>query len=171
MSQNRRRELVKEQPHQKKAFEHYYSLGEHRSYAKVAAEFGVGESTVKLWGKSFRWKERIQERDLQVVREVASQSLDVEVSRRERGLQIVQMAVLQLARAIAEGEVKMSLSDLDRLVRLEAFLSNEPDSRQEIVIGELRGKSDEDLRKLLREEMSLLKEIGVEETDLQESKP
>ena len=170
MSQNRRRELVKEQPHQKKAFEHYYSLGEHRSYAKVAAEFGVAESTVKLWGKSFRWKERIQERDLQVVREVASRTLDVEVSRRERGLQIVQMAVFQLAKAIAEGDIKMSLSDLDRLIRLEAFLSNEPDSRKEIVIG-LSGKSDEDVRKLLREEMALLKEIGVEETELQESEP
>ena len=171
MSQNRRRELVKEQPHQQKAFEHYYSLGEHRSYRKVAAEFGVAESTVKLWGKSFRWKERIQERDLQVVREVASRTLDVEVSRRERDLQIVQMAVLQLARAIAEGDVKMTLSDLDRLVRLGAFLSNEPDSRQEIVISDLSGKSDEDLRNMLREEIALLKEIGVEEREPQESKP
>ncbi len=57
------------------------------------------------------------------------------------------------------------------LIRLEAFLSNEPDSRQEIVIGELRGKSDEDLRQMLREEMPLLKEIGVEEEEPREIKP
>lgn len=62
-------------------------------------------------------------------------------------------------------------SDLDRLIRLEAFLNNEPDSRQEIVIGELRGNSDEDLRQMLCEDMALLKGIGIEEKEPQEMKP
>lgn len=69
------------------------------------------------------------------------------------------MAVLQLAKAIAEGEVKMSLSDLDKLIRLEAFLSDEPDSRQEIVIGDVRGKSDAELREMVRAELAMLKEL------------
>ena len=32
------RTLVKEQDHHERAFEHYYALGENRSYEKVAAE-------------------------------------------------------------------------------------------------------------------------------------
>ena len=96
MSGNRSRLLVKEQPHQVKAFEYYYSLGEHRSYEKVATEFRVAVSTVKLWGTSFGWMERIRDRDLEVAREVATRTLGSEVSRRERNTQIIQMAILQL---------------------------------------------------------------------------
>ena len=51
MNEARSRLLVKEQPHQLRAFEYYYSLGEHRTYKKVAIEFAVATSTVKLWGK------------------------------------------------------------------------------------------------------------------------
>ncbi len=53
------RTLVKEQPHHEKAFEYYYGLGEKRSYEKVAKEFKVSPSTVKLLGKSLRWQERL----------------------------------------------------------------------------------------------------------------
>ncbi len=158
---NGARTLAKEQPHHEKAFEYYYALGEKRSYAKVAKEFNVSPSTVKLWGKSLRWKQRLKERDLQVAREVAGRTLADEVSHRERNLQIVHMALVQLARALADGEVKMSLGDLDKLIRLESFLRDEPDSRQEVVFGDLRNKSREELREMVRQEMDVLKELGV----------
>ncbi len=153
------RTLVREQPHHEKAFEHYYALGEKRSYDKVAKEFSVSPSTVKLWGTSLRWKQRLKERDLQVAREVAGRTLADEVSHRERNLQIVHMALVQLARAVADGEVKMSLGDLDKLIRLESFLRDEPDSRQEVVFGDLRNKSREELREMVREEMEVLNEL------------
>ena len=156
---SKKRLLVKEQPHQTRAFEYYYALGEVRSYEKVAVEFSAAPSTVKLWGKSFGWRERLRDRDLHVAREVASRTLDSEVSRREQGLQIIRMAVFQLAKAIAEGAVKMSLSDLDKLIRLEAFLSNEPDSRQEVVFADLKNKSDEELREIVRKEILVLREL------------
>lgn len=127
-----------------------------------ADQFGVVTNTVKLWGKSFSWKKRIQERDLQVMREVASRTLDSEVSRREQSLRIVRMPVFQLAKAIAEGQVKMTLADLDRLVRLESFLSDEPDSRQKIVIGDIRGKTDEELRRMVQEELGMLDELEAD---------
>ena len=57
----------------------------------------------------------------------------------------------------------MTLADLDKLIRLEAFLSNEPDSRQEVVFTDLKGKSDEELMEMAREEVKALKELGVEE--------
>jgi hypothetical protein len=56
------------------------------------------------------------------------------------------MAILQLAKAVAEGQIKMTLADLDKLIRLEAYLNDEAESRQEIVVADLRSKSDEDLR-------------------------
>jgi hypothetical protein len=163
MSENRNRLLIKEQPHQAKAFEYYYSLGEHRSYEKVAAEFGVAVSTVKLWGTSFGWKARIRDRDLEIAREVAARTLDSEVSRRERNTQIIQMAILQLAKAVAEGQIKMTVSDLDKLIRLEAYLNDEPDSRQEIIVHDLKDKSDEELREIMRQEIALLREVSGSE--------
>lgn len=160
------RALVKEQPHHEKAFEHYYALGEKRSYDKVAKEFNVSPSTVKLWGKSLRWKERLKERDLQVARELAGRTLADEVSHRERNLQIVHMALVQLAKAVADGHVKMALGDLDKLIRLESFLRDEPDSRQEVVFGDLRNKSREELQEMVRQEMETLKELEVGETGM-----
>ncbi len=164
------RTLVREQPHHEKAFEYYYSLGEKRSYEKVAREFNVSVSTVKLWGKSLRWKQRLKERDLQVAREVAGRTLADEVSHRERNLQIVHMALVQLARAVADGQVKMAVADLDKLIRLESFLRDEPDSRQEVVFGDLRNKSREELREMVRQEMEALKQLeaGAAETQGQD---
>ena len=163
---NGTRTLAKEQPHHERAFEYYYSLGEKRSYERVAKEFNVSPSTVKLWGKSLRWKERLKERDLQVAREVAGRTLADEVSHRERNLQIVHMALVQLAKAVADGQVKMALGDLDRLIRLESFLRDEPDSRQEVVFPDLRDKSGEELREMIRQEMETLKQLEVGETGM-----
>ena len=159
MSTNGTRLLAKEQPHHQRAFEHYYGLGEQRSYERVAVELGVAASTVKLWARSFSWRDRLRERDLEVAREVADRTLTDEVSRRERSLQIVHLAMVQLAKAIAEGEVKMSLADLDKLIRLEAFLSDEPESRHEVVLNDLRNRSDVELQELVREEIAILHSI------------
>ncbi len=167
MAERATRTLVKEQAHQEKAFEFYYAMGERRSYEKVSAKFGVALSTVKLWGKSFNWKERIRERDIQVAREMATRALSDEVSRRERSLQIVQMALVQLAKAIAEGKVKMTLGDLDKLIRLEAFLSDLPDSRQEVIFADLKNKSTEELREMMRKEIEALKELDVKEQEIE----
>jgi hypothetical protein len=164
MPEKETRTLVKEQAHQEKAFEYYFALGEKRSYAKLAQKFEVSLSTAKLWGRSFRWKERIRERDAQVARELASRAINDEVSRRERSLQIVQLALVQLAKAIAEGKVKMTMGDVDKLIRLEAFLCDLPDSRQEVVFGDLKNKSTEELRAMMREEIEMLKQLeGTEQ--------
>jgi hypothetical protein len=160
------RTLVKEQPHQEKAFEYYYALGTKRSYEKVASKFGVSLGSVKLWGKSFNWADRLQEREAQVARELATRAINDEVSRRERSLQIVQLALVQLAKAIAEGKVRMTLGDLDKLIRLEAFLNDLPDARQEIVFGDLKNKSSEELREMMREEIETLKKLEAHEREV-----
>jgi hypothetical protein len=145
--------------------EHYYGLGEQRSYERVAAEFSVASSTVKLWARSFGWQSRIRERDLEIARDVAGRTMSDEVTRRERSLQIVHMALVQLAKAIAEGDVRMTVSDLDKLIRLEAFLSDEPESRHELVLSDLKGKTDQELRGMVQQEIALLAGVSADTED------
>src|SRR4029077_12248762 len=120
---------------QERAFETYYGLGFGRSYAAVAKSLGISEATVKQWGRTLKWQKRVEERDLEVPRTVADRALKGESEHRERQLQIVRMALFHVAKAIAEGKVKATMADLDRLIRLERFLSDEPDSRTEHVVG------------------------------------
>jgi hypothetical protein len=153
--------VATEQPHHLRAFEHYYGLGEQRSYERVAAEFFVAPSTVKLWARSFSWQARLKDRDLSVAREVAGRAMVDQVNRRERNLQIVHLALVQLAKAIADGDVRMTLADLDKLVRLEASLNDGPESRHELVLSDLRGKTDRELYEMIEEEIGILVRFGV----------
>jgi hypothetical protein len=113
---------VNEQEHHKKAFEFYYGLGEGRSYKQVAEEHGVSLGAVKLWGRSFGWKRRVRERDGEIARALADQSLKDGVERSSRNRKIIEMGLVRVAQAIAEGKVKVTMADLDRLIRLEEFL-------------------------------------------------
>jgi len=116
---------VNEQEHHKKAFEFYYGLSERRNYKMVAEEFGVSVGAVKVWGRSFEWSRRLRERDGEVAKAVAERSMKDGIERGVRNLKIIEMGLLQVAKAIAEGKVKPSVSDLDRLIRLEEFLREE----------------------------------------------
>ena len=62
-----------------------------------------------------------------------------------------------------------SLGDLDRLIRLESFLRDEPDSRQELVFGDLRDKSTEELREMMRQEIEALGELKMMEQGIKGS--
>ncbi|MHC4060012.1 MAG: hypothetical protein ACYSR6_00165 [Planctomycetota bacterium] len=148
------------------AFEIYRQLGPKRSHKAVANQLGVSVASVKNWSRSFRWRERIAERDAQVAREVANRTLTDDVSRRERNLKIVEMAVIRLARDIRDGRIKTTLADLDRLIRLESFLSDEPDSRPEIIVTDLRDKSDAELREMVRREVETIKELEASRCEI-----
>ena len=69
------------------------------------------------------------------------------------------LALVQLAKAIAEGDLRLTLSDLDKLIRLEAFLSDEPESRHELVVSDLGDKSDSELREIVKQELETLRRI------------
>jgi hypothetical protein len=56
----------------------------------------------------------------------------------------------------------MTLGDLDKLIRLEAFLSDEPESRHEQVLHDLGAKSDVELRQLVENELKALRQIEIE---------
>ena len=91
---------------------------------------------------------------------MASRTISGEVNHRERKLKIVEMSLVRIAKAIVDGSVKMTMSDLDKLIRLESFLRDGPDSRQEIVVADLRNKSNEELREMIRRELQLLSSLN-----------
>jgi transposase len=162
------RKLVQaEKDHNKKAFEVYYALGPKRSQEAVAKKLGMSVSTIKNWSRSFNWRGRVAERDAEVAREIANKTITDEVSRRKRNLQIVNMSLVQLAKSIAAGKLRMTLSDLDRLIRLELLLTDQPDGRQEIIFGDLKNKSREELKEMLQAEMGKLKQLEDHDREIE----
>ena len=105
-----------------KAYALFLSLGDGRTYQQVADRMGVALATVKRWAKTGRWQSKVREREAQAAREVADRFQSGRIAETERNLKIVRAALLRLAKDIAEGRVKSTLSDLPRLVQLEQDL-------------------------------------------------
>jgi hypothetical protein len=150
---------VIEREHHKRAFETYYGMGHARSLTKVAKKIKMSVSVVKLWSREFDWQTRVDERERDVARVMAKSSIQAEADTRLRNKQLLQLALVQIAKQLAEGKVRVTLADLDRLVRLEQFLEGQADSRQEIIARDLRGKSTEELREMLRQEVADLEAL------------
>jgi len=68
------------------------------------------------------WKRLLREQEVGEARRLADQSLEATVAQRGRNRKIVEMALLRLAKAVADGKVRMQLSDIERLIRLQADL-------------------------------------------------
>lgn len=110
-------------PRHQQAFEIYWSLGQKRSYGRVARRIGVSASTIKLWSRQQRWQQRILEREVQQSRQLANRVASGPNPDSDRNLKIVRVAILKIAKAIAEGRVRSTMGDLDRMVRLEERLT------------------------------------------------
>lgn len=154
---------MKEKDVHVRAFEAYFELGPARSLTKLSQRLGVSRSALRDWSIAFGWQERINERERDVARVMASRSIRTEAEDRLKQRQIVQLALVTVARQLAEGRIRGTLADLDRLIRLERFLEGEADSRQEVVARELKTKSPEELREMLRRELAELAELTGEE--------
>jgi hypothetical protein len=119
------RRLKTEQESHRRWFEHY-AASVNRSHEKTAQAMGVSVAAVKLAATSFGWKQRVRDRDLEQARQVADRALQTTHDDQDRYRKVVRMAVMKLARAIAEDRVKLQSADLDRLIRLDAFLNGPP---------------------------------------------
>jgi hypothetical protein len=162
---------MKESPKHERAFEEYFALGPKRSLTKIAARLGVSHSAVKKWSREFDWLARAADRDKDVVRVAANKAIQVGVESSVRNRQVVQLALVQVARQIAEGKVRATISDLDRLIRLEAFLEGRADSRQEVIARDLAGKTTGELKILLREELRVLADLTGEDPEKPDVSP
>jgi hypothetical protein len=154
---------LKETERHQRSFEVYWGLGPQRSLRAAALKIGVSEAAVKSWSKAFSWGQRVADREDAVSGLVRERTTRTEVDRRARNRQIVQAGIIATARAIADGVVRPTMGDLDRLVRLEEFVEGKPEAREEVgPYGDLGSKSLDELRALLRREVSLAQELESE---------
>jgi uncharacterized protein YjcR len=54
------------------AFEYYLALGAKRSYKAVAEKFGCSVVAVQGWASSFGWKDRVLDRERQIIEEMVA---------------------------------------------------------------------------------------------------
>jgi hypothetical protein len=114
--------IASESDRHKKAFELYYAQGEKRSFPRLAKELGVSMAALKVWSKSFSWQKRLQERDAAVARQAADQVIGSAVVNASRKRKMVELALMKVIKAINSDKVRIQVGDLDRLLRLSAFL-------------------------------------------------
>ena len=150
---------MQEREDQRLAFERYAEMGQGRSLGKLARKLGVSRSTVKTWSREFGWADRLQARDRDVATAAAKGAIKTQADTRRRNDQLLQLALVQIAKALAEGRVKVTIGDLDKLLRLEEFMAGRADSRQEVIAGELEGKSLDELKAMLRDEVASLGDL------------
>ena len=110
-----------------RAFLHFAGLapGE-RSYAAVAAEFGVSARTVERHGRSERWRERARELDREASRAAAARLVEERTARLGDFERLVEASLLAFAQKLREGTVRLSAADLPRLHKLLRELWQEP---------------------------------------------
>ena len=107
-----------ELPRHTQAFERYVAMGPSRSYARLATELGIDVDTVKLWGRSFAWQERLDARDREVTNEVRTQSTRTAVVDRAKRRRAAEMGFVQWVNDLKAGKLKPKFSDIKDLVQM-----------------------------------------------------
>jgi hypothetical protein len=125
MSMPKRERMSVEQDHHKQAFEVYRSLGRTRTLDQVARDLGVSLGAVKLWSSRFGWRQRLMEQEQNDSHRQAERLPEPNTDDNQRNRRLTKMALLKVARDIAEGKIKSTLSDLPRLIELDRLLSEE----------------------------------------------
>jgi hypothetical protein len=109
------------------AFLYYAALPpEQRSYAAVAAEFGVSPRTVERHGRSERWRERARELDREASRTAAARLVEERAARLNDLERLVEASFVGIAQKLREGTLRLSAADLPRLHKLLRELWQEP---------------------------------------------
>jgi hypothetical protein len=162
--------ITTESEQHRAAFAYYLELGPERSLQAVARKFGVSNTAVKNWARSFHWTRRLAEHEAAVARRTIdiadSQGVETDAKARARNLKMVQMAMLKLAQALASGEVKFQLADLERMVRLETLLTEGPDAGGKgqpvgpAIDADIADMTKEELWAAMAEEMAAIRRIA-----------
>ncbi len=114
-----------EKEQHQKAFELYYAQGEKRSFPRLAKDLGVSVASLKVWSKAFGWQQRLRERDATVARQVADNVIGSATVNATRKRKMVELALMKVIKAISADKVRIQVGDLDRLLRLQAFLDGD----------------------------------------------
>ena len=134
-----------ENPRAEEAFAFYASMEpKERKYALVAEKFGVALATVKLWASKGKWRKRVVEREVRVARRVADTVEKREVGEKSRNFKLVQLAIVKLAKAIADGDVRPTYNDFRQFIELAEALENPETAEagpQQVVVNLIRTES------------------------------
>jgi len=104
----------------REAFEYYYALGVDRSYSKVALKYHKALVTVEKWGKTYGWKAKVEEREIEKRKRATEQAIvEKELDHTQRNLKIIRRGILECAKAIQTGEIKPSYKVLIDLIEAE----------------------------------------------------
>jgi hypothetical protein len=130
----KKKPLRRETPRHHEAFELYVAQGGRRSYHAVGRAIGVSVMAVRHWGRSFDWPARVAERDAANAQKLAKRTDQTIVQVKARYHSMVNKIVEALCRHHLGKDLRSlrhpentTLTDLERLVRLDLMLLGEPD--------------------------------------------
>lgn len=122
---------------QKEAFELYYAMGEKRDINKLA---GKGEGkvdrtvrTIYEWSRRFNWVERVRQRDMELGKKLEQKMNTTILDEKAKYRKIIQASIGSFVRDLQDGKVRVkSISDFEKLVKLDLLLMGEADSIQRV---------------------------------------
>lgn len=124
----------KETEAQKQAFDLYYGMGEKRSLEAVAAGCGRSTRTIGEWSRSFGWKDRVVQREIEDAANqgsVANSVIDAKAEYRK----IIRALIAGFVKDYKAGKVRIkNITDFERVVKLDLMLLGE--------VAQLEVKSD-----------------------------
>lgn len=107
----------------REAFEHYYQLDTKRSYKLVSEKYGRSITTIKRWALSFQWAKRVEQRDIEVKKEVSKRSTEAVVNSKALYRETIATLTETFIREVHAGKVKIrSVLDFEKIVRLDMEL-------------------------------------------------
>ena len=133
----------------REAFEYYYSLGDARTLKMVSERFNCTLRTAELWSATFKWQNKIHERDKAIADELQKKlvksAVDDKVKYHKMIISLINpvlkgMQYQALMSAEAKAQYLMnnpdtvvvkvaSVTDLERLVKLDMLLVGEDTER------------------------------------------
>ncbi len=131
---SKKRPIKRETPRHLEAFELFVAQGGQRSYRKVACATGVSVMAIRHWARSFDWPTRVAARDAANARKLAKRTDESIVQVKARYHTMINKIVEALCRHHLGKDLRelrhperTTLTDLERLVRLDLMLLGEPD--------------------------------------------
>jgi DNA anti-recombination protein RmuC len=131
--------LSKETQRHSSAFAYYLQLGGARSYGKVAAKFGVSETSVRKWARSFDWERRVSEADAEANAAQQEQARKSYMQTVEDFKDLKRDMFNELRRRLDEDKEQLSVMELVKMLHIVKTELGEP-----IVI--TQGKMNRDVK-------------------------
>lgn len=98
-----------------------------RTYETVAAQFGVSARTVERHGTRERWREHARAVDQDAASIIARRIGKKRADEAERLMKLIEACHFSFAEQLRRGDIRMAVSDLERLHRLSGELTRQLD--------------------------------------------